>query len=113
MTQPWFDPIAYAWIPGTCYGVTAGLMGALVGWLVPQGKARSFVIRAWSTLWFIALAMLVLGLFAWSNGQPYGVWFGIFLPGLVGSLVLGGNFLTILYAYRKVEERRLAAKDLL
>jgi hypothetical protein len=71
------------------------------------------VVRAWSGLWFIALAMLVLGLFAWSNGQPYGVWFAIFLPGLVGSLVMGGNLVTILYAYRKVEGRRLAAKDLL
>ena len=50
MTTPWFDPTLYAWIPGTVFGSAAGLMGALVGWLVPQGKARSPIVRAWVAL---------------------------------------------------------------
>jgi hypothetical protein len=47
------------------------------------------------------------------NGQPWGVWYGLLLPGAIGTLVLGANSLVILKTYRQVEERRLAAKDLL
>ena len=54
MIQPWFDPNQYAWIPGTAYGVIAGLMGAMVGWLVPRGRARGFILRAWFTVWAVA-----------------------------------------------------------
>jgi uncharacterized membrane protein len=113
MTQPWFDPNQYAWIPGTAYGVVAGLMGGLVGWLAPRGRARGFILRAWFTLWFVAIALLVVGTVALINGQPWGVWYGLLLPGVIGTLVVGGNSLVILKRYREVEERRLAAKDLL
>jgi uncharacterized membrane protein len=113
MTQPWFDANLYAWMPGTLFGVAAGAMGALVGWLVPQGKARRAIIRAWAALWIFSIGMLVAGLVALGNGQPWGVWYGLLLPGIVGTLVLGGTLLIILKRYREIEERRLAAKDLL
>ena len=113
MTQPWFDPNQYAWIPGTAYGVAAGLMGGLVGWLVPRGIARGFILRAWFTLWLVAIALLIVGTIALINKQPWGVWYGLLLPGAIGTLVVGGNSLVILKRYREVEERRVAAKDLL
>ena len=112
MIEPWFDPNHYAWIPGTAYGLVAGLMGALVGWLVPRGRARTFILPAWFTLWAMAVALLVVGFVALANGQPWGVWYGLLLPGAVGTLVVGANSLVILKRYREVEERRLAAKDL-
>jgi hypothetical protein len=113
MTQPWFDPNLYAWIPGTVYGVVAGLMGGLVGWLVPRGRAREFVLRAWFTVWAVAIVFLIAGMVALMNGQPWGVWYGLLLPGGIGAVVLGANSLVILKTYRVAEERRLAAKDLL
>ncbi|MBZ5617338.1 MAG: hypothetical protein LAQ69_01205 [Acidobacteriia bacterium] len=113
MTQPWFDPNHYAWIPGTAYGVIAGLMGGLVGWLVPRGRAREFILRSWFTLWVVAIALLIAGTVALIDGQPWGVWYGLLLPGAIGTLVVGANSLLILKTYRAVEERRLAAKDLL
>jgi hypothetical protein len=113
ITQPWFDPNQYAWIPGTVYGVAAGLMGALVGWLVPRGRARQPLLRAWYTLWAIAIVLLLIGMTALVDGQPWGVWFGILLPGAIGTLVVGANTLVILKAYQQVETRRVAAKDLL
>jgi len=112
MIAPWFDPNHYAWIPGTAYGLVAGLMGGLVGWLVPRGRARNFIFRAWFTVWAIAVVLLIVGIVALVNGQPWGVWYGLLLPGVVGTLVVGANSLVILKRYREVEERRLAAKDL-
>ena len=113
MIEPWFDPNHYAWIPGTAYGLGAGLMGALVGWLVPRGRARNFILRAWFMLWAVAVVLPVVGIVALANGQPWGVWYGLLLPGAIGTLVVGANSVVILKRYREVEERRLAAKDLL
>ena len=112
MIEAWFDPNRYAWIPGTAYGLVAGLMGGIVGWLVPRGRARTFILRAWFTLWGIAFLLLIVGIVALANGQPWGVWYGLLLPGAVGTLVVGANSLVIVKRYREVEERRLAAKDL-
>jgi hypothetical protein len=113
MIEPWFDPNHYAWIPGTAYGLAAGLMGGLVGWLVPRGRARNFILRAWFTLGAVAVALLTVGIAALGSGQPWGVWYGLLLPGAIGTLVVGANSVVILKRYREVEERRLAAKDLL
>ena len=112
MIEPWFDPSHYAWIPGTAYGLITGWMGVMVGWLVPRGRARNFILRAWFILWAIAVALLIVGIGALVTGQPWGVWYGLLLPGAVGTLVVGANSLVIVKRYREVEERRLAAKDL-
>jgi peptidoglycan/LPS O-acetylase OafA/YrhL len=112
MTEQWFDPNLYAWIPGTAYGLAAGLMGGLVAWLVPRGRARNFILRAWFALWAAAVALLIVGLAALANGQPWGIWYGLLLPGVIGVLVVGGNSFVIRKRYREVEERRLASKDL-
>ena len=113
MVQPWFDPNHYAWVPGTVYGVAAGLMGGLVGVLAPRGRARTFILRAWFALWAIAAVLLAAGFVALAQGQPWGIWYGLLLPGAVGTLVVGANTLVVVKTYRQVEERRLAAKDLL
>ena len=113
MIEPWFDPNHYGWIPGTAYGVAAGMMGGLAGWLAPRGRAGKFILRAWFTLWTAALALLIAGIVALANGQPWGVWYGLLLPGGLGTLVVGPNFVLILKTSREVEARRLTARDLL
>jgi len=113
MIESWFDPNHYAWIPGTAYGVAAGLMGGLTGWLLPRGRARNFILWAWFTLGAVAVALLALGIVALATRQPRDVWYGLLLPGVIGTLVVGANWWVILRRYREVEERRLAAKDLL
>jgi uncharacterized membrane protein len=113
MMQPWFDANHYAWIPGTVYGLAAAVIGALVGVLAPRGSARKVMVRAWFVLWLAAVVLLVAGLVALATGQPWGVWYALLLPGAVGVLVVGANSYTVVKTYRLVEERRLAAKDLL
>ena len=109
--EPWFDANQYAWIPGTVYGCMAGVMGALVGVFVPRGKARRQICAAWAALWSVAILLLGAGLLALQSGQPWGIWYGLLLPGAIGTTVVGANFLVILKRYREVEQRRLAAKD--
>ncbi|MGB6608772.1 MAG: hypothetical protein WBE63_03490 [Acidobacteriaceae bacterium] len=113
MIDPWFDPNHYAWIPGTVYALAAGLLAGLVAWLVPRGRARNFILRAWFSLWIAAVVLLIAGFIALAGRQPWGVWYGLLLPGAIGTLVVGANSLVILKRYRDVEQRRLAAKDLL
>jgi hypothetical protein len=113
MVQPWFDQIHYAWIPGAVYGVAAGLMGGVVGWLAPRGRARNFVLGSWTALWVAAIGLLVVGFVALAEGQPWGIWYGFLCPGAIGTLVVGLNSYTVHMAYRLAEERKLAARDLL
>ena len=112
MTQAWFDPNVYAWIPGTIYGTATGVLGAVVGWLAWHGRARSFVLTTWKALWAVALALLAVGLYALVKGQPWGIWYGFLLPGVIGATAVGANFFTILKRYRDAEQRRFAARDL-
>ena len=43
MNDAWFDPNAYAWIPGTMLGLYGALLGTLMGVLGSRGKAKGFV----------------------------------------------------------------------
>jgi MFS family permease len=99
-------------IPGTAYACISALIAILVAWFAPRGQARTFILRAWFALLAAAIALLVVGIVAQVSGQPWPIWYGLLLPGVIGTLVVGGNFLVILKKYREVEERRLAAKDL-
>jgi hypothetical protein len=87
-------------------------MGGIVGWLVPRGRSRNFILRAWFTVWVVAIVLLVVGIVALASGQPWGIWFGLLLHGVIGTPVVGANSIVILKRYREVEERRLEAKDL-
>jgi hypothetical protein len=108
---PWF-PEHYAWVFGTAIGVCGGIFGALVGVLGPQGKAKGLVLGFYWTVLAVSLVMLVAGIGALLTGQPYGIWYGLGLAGLIGTLVLGLNYPTIRNVYLRAEERKLLARDL-
>ena len=112
MTEAWFDPNLYAWIPGTVFGVTGGLMGAVVGCMAPPGRARAAVLRLWFSVLGLAVLLAAAGLVALMKGQPYGVWFGLLMPGADGTIVIGALSPLVLKRYREAEERKMAARDL-
>ena len=89
------------------------MMGALVGCLAPAGRARSLVLGAWFTFLALAFVLLVIGIVALADGQPYGVWFGLLFPGADVTIVIGALSPLVLKRYREAEERHMAAKDLL
>ncbi len=106
MSEPWFDASHLAWLPGTLLGVFGGLWGALVGVLAPQGKGRPFVLGFGWLLFGASLLLLAAGLTALVSGQPYGVWYGLGLGGLIGAVVLGPILPVVRKRYREAEERR-------
>jgi hypothetical protein len=111
MNAPWF-PEQYAWVFGASIGVLGGIVGTLVGCLAPFGKARTLV---YAVYWFALIASvtsLITGLSALISGQPYAIWYGLTLAGIIGSLVIGLNYFTLANAYRHAEARKMAAQNL-
>jgi hypothetical protein len=86
--------------------------GGLAGLLAVQGKARSLVLGFGDLLETLAVGLLAAGVIALLTGQPYGVWYGLGLAGLIGVLVLPFNLRELRKRYREAEERRMQAEDL-
>lgn len=109
---PWFDPNAWAWLPGTLFGCLGGLWGSCAGVLAPRGKARGFVLGFGGLLVVVSVVFLAAAVVAYLGGQPYGIWFGLGLPGLQGVVLLPILMPIVLLRYRQAEERRMTAQDL-
>lgn len=112
MTEPWFDANLYAWIPGTLLGIAGGILGSLAGILAPRGKAKGLVLGFHGLVIGVSAVLLIAGVVAFIQGQPYGIWYGLGLPGLLGITVFGALLPVLSKRYRQAEERRLAAHDM-
>jgi hypothetical protein len=112
MIQPWFDPNLYSWIPGTVLGVAGGVIGTLAGVLAPRGKAEQLITALFVIALAASLALLIGGIVALATGQPYGIWYGLGLPGLIGLVVFGMTFGQVRRRYQDTEMRRMRAADL-
>jgi len=111
MNEPWFS-LQVAWIFGASVGVLGGIVGTLVGILAPRGKAKTFVYCLYWFALLLSAASLLGGIIALVSGQPYHVWYGMGLAGLIGVLVFGINYFTLNMAYRQAELRKLSAQHL-
>jgi len=109
--NPWF-PENYGWIFGAGLGVCGGIFGAAIGLLGPAGRAKGIVFGMFWVFLILSIVMLAAGCIAWANGQPYGVWYGLGLAGLIGTLVFGLNYPALRNVYRRAEERKLTAQNL-
>ncbi|MCU0915888.1 MAG: hypothetical protein MUC88_15200 [Planctomycetes bacterium] len=112
MTEPWFNPHAYAWIPGTLLGVAGGLEGTLVGIWASKGKHRNLVMGMHFALLLVCGALLVTGVVALLMGQPYGIWYGLGFPGLLGLLIFGPLTWMIRRRYTEAELHKSMVEDL-
>ncbi len=109
---PWFDPNAFAWIPGTFFGVFGGILGSLIGVLGSRGKAKGLIVALESAFVIVSAALLAASGMALITGQPYGIWYGLGLPGVLGVVMSAWMVPLTKNVYRQAEQRRLAAKDL-
>ncbi len=112
MSEPWFDPNLYSWIGGTAIGVAGGVLGTMIGILAPRGKCKRLVLGLHLGLIVVSLGFLVAGIVALAAKQPYGVWYGLLLPGVIGTFVFGSLLPTIRLRYRQAEMRKSMAADL-
>lgn len=112
MHEPWFDANQYAWIPGTVLGVVGGVLGSAIGVLAPQGKCRGLVMGLIGVVMAAGVLLLIAGVAALLLKQPYGVWYGLLLPGLMIPLLLGFLLPVVRRRYQEAELRKSAARDL-
>lgn len=112
MNDVWFDPNRWAWLPGTLLGSLGGLWGALLGSLAPRGKARGLVLCSGFLLLGTGVALLIAAIAALVDGQPYGIWYGLGLPGILLTVLMTMFLPMAFLRYRQAEERRMSAKDL-
>ena len=116
MTEPWFDPIRfgvlYGGIGGSVLGVLGGILGAATGYLAPRGKGRSLILGAFTILLVVGLLHLIVGLYAYFSGQPYGIWYSLVLIGVILTGVMGGLLPIVRKRYAQAETRRVNAAAL-
>lgn len=113
MIEPWFDANVYSFIPGVAMGVVGATLGVLAGVLAPQGRAKRLVVGVYLAVIVVSVGLLGTAVVALATGQPYGVWYGLGLPGLIGVAVFGPLYGVVRKRYREAETRRLSAADLI
>ena len=67
-------------------------------------------------IWFativFSIGLLIVAVYALLSGQPYGVWYSLGLPGLLGTFLFSILTPVILNRYREAERRSMSAQDL-
>lgn len=112
MTQ-WWTPETGTYV-GAFGGAGLGLLGAIVGplcgYLVPRNRGRGVVLGMLGALTLIGAALLVTGVVALVESQPYHVWFPLTLMGFVGTAVGTPLFFATRMRYRAMEQRKMDAE---
>ncbi|HJZ90805.1 MAG TPA: hypothetical protein VKE40_08010 [Gemmataceae bacterium] len=111
MSEPWYDPNMWSWVPGTAVGVAGGLWGSLLGTLAPRGKGKGLIRASYVVLMVSGIALLAAGAYAAATGQPWGIWYGLLLPGIITLAVVGPLGWVAGRAYRHAEERKMRAQE--
>lgn len=110
----WWSPLwAAKWtgLIGGGFGSLCGILGALMGWLVPKGKGRGFVLTAMAVIVAVSSVALVAGIVAYFSKQHFWVYYPLLLTGFIGSVVMGSLLRMVTAQYRQVEMRKMEAQD--
>lgn len=111
MNEAWFNP-GWLGLLGGFVGILGALIGILAGIFIPKGKAKELVLGVNTFAFAVGLISLVVGVIAYFSGQPYGIWYGFGLCGLLGTVSFGILFFVFRYEYRKAELRKSMSEDL-
>jgi len=116
MSAPWFEPHTFGAYCGAILGggggSLLGLIGGLAGYFLPRGRGLLVFPALMAGAAVFGLAILAIGLYALSAGQPYGIWYPLVLCGLIFSVVGGSAAFSLRRVARQIEQRRMEAQDL-
>ncbi len=112
-SQPWFDnPGVVGGLLGAGVGVFGGgIYGPLVGICAPRGIAKSLVFAYHFVMLALGVVLLLAGVVALAQGQPYGVWYALLLPGALLTVLMSAFTPMLRLRYRQAEQRRLSAQE--
>lgn len=97
---------------GLCGVMLGAIGGGVCGPLAGKGIAKRFVMGYLGFIGLLGLAMLGGGVVAVTLGQPYHVWYPLVLPGVLCTVLVGVMRFSLGKAYRRHDERRLAAEEI-
>jgi hypothetical protein len=116
VADPWFNPNLFGALFGAIVGggggSLLGIWGGLLGTFGQSGKRRGLVFGGFYAFGTFGLVCAGFGVAALTAGQPFGIWYG---PLLVGLLFTVGSVLALVLArriYAAAEQRRLQAHAL-
>ena len=113
MNEPWIsNPGMVGGILGSTMGILGGIIGTLASVFIPKGKAKKLVLGVDTFAFVLSFISLIVGITAYLSGQPYGVWYGFGLGGLIGTPLFGMLFFVFRMEYRKAELRKSMSEDL-
>jgi len=106
----WWSERQAGWIGGIG-GSVIGCFGALLGTLASLGKARQFVLTMMKIFSALGVFLVLAGIVAFVQKQPYAVYYPLLLGGFICAPVFGVNLRTIKKRYEDLEVRRMASID--
>ena len=112
--EQWFDPKTagiLGGIIGTVLGLTGALVGCSCGFCVRKGwKKPIYTIFILAII--IGVALLITGLVALCDKQPYHVWYCFLLSGFITTIVFSSLFPVIRKRFIESEMIKMQAKDI-
>lgn len=96
---------------GAFIGILGGLLGTLTSVWAPKGLHKTLLIGAFNGLRFVGAVLLVLGVVALAEKQPYHVYYPLLLLGLILVVVMSGVLPGVKRQYEAAEQRKLQAED--
>jgi hypothetical protein len=96
---------------GAVVGSTIGLLAALIGVLVPRGRARRFLIPAITIAVGAGVLLVAASVVAALGGQPGDVVIALLLPGTILAVAFGAALPLVRRGYAIAELRKMRALD--
>ena len=109
-TRGWWSHRQAGWI-GAIAGSAFGCIGGTVGILIGRGKARRFVLASLVILPLLGAGGLVLGFIAVAMSQPWAVYYGPLLLGLLLVVIPLSQRRAARKRYEQLELRKMQAMD--
>ena len=106
----WWTETQAGWLGG-CLGVLFGVLGGLIGVASAWAKSRALTLSLCGIGLAIGGVSLIAGIAALSAGQPWHVYYGLLLTGVVVPAVLGSIYPKIRRQLQDDELRRMTAVD--
>jgi MFS family permease len=109
MAEPWFEPNSFGTLFGIIGGasgaILCGVVGVMVGFFAPRGRAHGIVMTLLAMIIVAGLVMVAFGIYARTQGQPYGIWWPPLLLGILLAGVMGALMPLVRLRYREAQQQ--------
>ena len=112
--EPWFDAKTAGIIGaiiGCAFGSIGALMGCCSGICIRKGW-KKFALTIFTAAIAVGVLLIITGIIAATNKQPYHVWYSFFFPGFLATVIFSSLFPVVRKRFTEGELRQMQAKDI-